>query len=309
MPTPHCLPAFPPGLPQTCVVRHPGYLWRNGTAAPRHPIMTLLTKQQTESGPRWALNGRLLADGFTLGRLLGDSVAAARERLQAWPLEGPGVGRLLAPVDDDQEVWASGVTYLRSRQAREAESQVADVYQKVYEAERPELFFKSAGWRAKGNGETVRIRRDSSWNVPEPELTLVLTADGGVFGCTAGNDMSSRSIEGENPLYLPQAKVYDGSCAVGPSIRVMDVDDMRSMRIALRILRRGEVVFDDQVNSDRMKRTLEELAGWLVRELSFPRGVLLMTGTGLVPPEGFTLEVGDTVVIDLDGQTLHNTVA
>jgi hypothetical protein len=178
----------------------------------------LLTKLQTARGPRWAIDGRLLAEDFQLGRLLNLPAADMWNCLDsAAGGEAPG-GTPLAPVETTSEVWAAGVTYLRSRVAREAESTVKDVYAKVYEAERPELFFKAPGWRVAGHGMPIRIRRDSRWNVPEPELTLVVNARGEIVGFCAGNDVSSRDIEGANPLYLPQAKVYNGSCALGPGI-------------------------------------------------------------------------------------------
>jgi 2-dehydro-3-deoxy-D-arabinonate dehydratase len=218
-------------------------------------------------------------------------------------------GRLLPPIEDHHEVWASGVTYLSSRMAREAESQSRDVYQKVYDAERPELFFKANGWRVQGSGERIRIRADSAWNVPEPELTLVLDAQGRIVGYTVGNDVSSRSIEGENPLYLPQAKVYDGSCALGPGIRLCDAAQMRDLPIRLDIERGKDSAFSGMTRSSQIKRKLPELAAFLFRELSFPHGAFLLTGTGVVPDENFTLQTGDSVRIDIDGLALENPVA
>jgi 2-dehydro-3-deoxy-D-arabinonate dehydratase len=269
-----------------------------------------LTRHETYGGIRWARDGRLLPEGFELGLVLG---GGAREAVAA--LAGLEVGeevgeeaRLLTPVEAGQEVWASGVTYLRSREAREAESQVKDVYEMVYEAERPELFFKAAGSRVRGHGETIRVRGDSVWDVPEPELTLLVTADGDVVGWSVGNDVSSRSIEGENPLYLPQAKVYDGSCAVGPGVRIAGVEEMGELGIALAIWREGERVFGGETGVAAMRRGLAELAGWLVKELSFPGGVYLMTGTGIVPPESFSLREGDEVEIVIGGMVLRNRV-
>ena len=208
-------------------------------------------------------------------------------------------GDLLAPVDAAQEVWAAGVTYLRSREARVEESQSKDLYEKVYEADRVEVFFKAIGWRVAGHGEAVRIRRDSRWNVPEPELTLVLNGAGDIVGYCAGNDMSSRDIEGENALYLPQAKIYDGSCALGPGILLADPDSLVDLPIRMSIRRGGAVAFQGETSSAQLKRSLEEIAGWLTRELAFPDGVLLMTGTGIVPPDDFSLAVGDTVRIEV----------
>jgi 2-dehydro-3-deoxy-D-arabinonate dehydratase len=194
-------------------------------------------------------------------------------------------------------VWASGVTYLRSRDARKAESAVGDVYQKVYEAERPELFMKSVGWRVVGPGTPVRIRKDSRWNVPEPELVLVMNQWKEIIGFTLGNDMSSRDIEGENPLYLPQAKIYNGSCALGPGVVIAEPDELRSLPITINILRGEETVFHGETGIGNMKRKFEELVDFLFKEIEFPEGVFLMTGTGIVPPDTFTLQPGDVVRI------------
>lgn len=218
---------------------------------------------------------------------------------------------LRAPVQS-QEVWAAGVTYLRSRVARVAESKDAGgagFYDKVYEAERPELFFKAAAHRVAGVGEAVRIRRDARWNVPEPELTLAVNAGGRIFGYTIGNDMSSRDIEAENPLYLPQAKVYDQSAALGPCILISDTPPPVTTAIALEIRRGGATAFAGTTTLQQIKRSLGELAGYLYRDQSFPHGCFLMTGTGIVPPDTFTLEPGDEVSITIDGiGTLKNPV-
>ena len=267
-----------------------------------------LTRHATAEGPRWALDGHYLPPDFTLGDWLAWPQADAQARLAALPRGGVADAPLLAPIEDTQEAWASGVTYLSSRMAREAESQSADVYQKVYAAERPELFFKAPGWRVRGPGDGIRIRADSHWNVPEPELVLLIDASGAIRGCTAGNDVSSRSIEGENPLYLPQAKVYDGACAIGPSIRLCGADALRDLPISLGIARDGARVFAGATRTSQIKRSLEELAGYLCRELSFPHGAFLFTGTGVVPGEDFTLQAGDVVRIDIDGLVLENTV-
>ncbi len=200
------------------------------------------------------------------------------------------------------------MTYLRSREARVEESQSKDLYEKVYEADRVEVFFKAIGWRVAGHGEAVRIRRDSRWNVPEPELTLVLNGAGDIVGYCAGNDMSSRDIEGENALYLPQAKIYDGSCALGPGILLADPDSLVDLPIRMSIRRGGAVAFQGETSSAQLKRSLEEIAGWLTRELAFPDGVLLMTGTGIVPPDDFSLAVGDTVRIEVGELVLENVV-
>ena len=237
------------------------------------------------------------------------AVQAARALALTFPLADDV--KLLAPVDA-QEVWASGVTYLRSKVARmeESESQAGgDFYDRVYEAERPELFFKAPAARVVGPREPIRIRRDSVWNVPEPELVLVLSASGAIVGHTIGNDVSSRSIEGENPLYLPQAKVYDGSCALGPVISLSD-GLQHERAIQMIISRGGESVFSGETSTARMRRTQQELAAYLFRELTFSAGAFLLTGTGIVPPDDFTLLPGDVVQITIDGiGTLENPVA
>lgn len=207
------------------------------------------------------------------------------------------------PPIESQEIWAAGVTYYRSRSARmeEAEAAGGDVfYDKVYEAERPELFFKATAPRARGHRAKIRIRKDSTWDVPEPELTLAINSAGKVFGYTIGDDVSSRSIEGENPLYLPQAKVYRGSCAVGPALVVGDVIQDTST-IRLTIERGGSVGFEGETQVKQIKRGFDELAEFLYRENEFPFGALLMTGTGIVPDNEFTLQSGDVVKIAIEG--------
>ena len=267
-----------------------------------------LTRHRTPAGPRWAADGRWLAEEFRLGRLLRRPSAEVRGALADARTDEPAAGALLAPVEDAQEIWAAGVTYLRSREARMAESETADVYDKVYSAERVEVFFKSNGWRAAGHEGRIRVRRDSAWNVPEPELTLLLNRSGGIVGYTAGNDVSSRSIEGENPLYLPQAKVYDGSCALGPGIVIAEPDAMRDLPLRLVVLRSGATEFEGEIRTSQLKRSLEEIAKWLFAELDFPDGAFLMTGTGLVPPDAFSLRPGDTVRITVGGLVLENRV-
>jgi 2-dehydro-3-deoxy-D-arabinonate dehydratase len=228
------------------------------------------------------------------------------------PTDPPAHENLLAPIGS-QEVWAAGVTYQRSRVARVAEARDAggDVfYDMVYDADRPELFFKATSNRVVGPGGAVRIRRDSHWNVPEPELALVISAHGEIVGYTAGNDMSSRSIEGENPLYLPQAKVYSASAALGPQLVITDELPPPTTTIALSITRSGRDVFAGSTSLARLKRALPELVEYLFRDNEFPAGVFLMTGTGIVPDDDFTLEPGDTVAIAVDGVgTLVNRVA
>jgi 2-dehydro-3-deoxy-D-arabinonate dehydratase len=200
------------------------------------------------------------------------------------------VDPLLPPLESMHEVWACGVTYLRSREAREIESEIKDVYEKVYTAERPEIFFKSIGWRVAGHNMPIRIRRDSRWNVPEPELTLVINSYREIVGFCCGNDVSSRDIEGQNPLYLPQAKTYNGSCAIGPGIEILDVANMTELIIRVEIIRSEEIVFQGDTKASRMKRSFEELVAYLTRELDFPNGVFLMTGTGVVPADDFSLQ-------------------
>ncbi len=211
-----------------------------------------------------------------------------------------------------QELWASGVTYFRSKQGRQEESKTAggaDFYQYVFEAERPEIFFKATANRIVGHGKKVRIRKDSSWNVPEPELTLLITSNEKIVGYTIGNDMSSRSIEGENPLYLPQAKTYDGCAALGPCIYVTKKPLPANTLIEMKIRRNGTVVFEDEVEINQIKRRFEELVSFLYRECSFSYGSFLMTGTGIVPTSEFTLQRGDEISITIDNiGTLINEV-
>ena len=218
----------------------------------------------------------------------------------------------LAPIGHQQELWACGVTYLRSKVGRHEESKDsggADFYAKVYEAERPEVFFKSTPHRIVGNHGLVQIRKDSTWDVPEPELTLVVTSSGKIIGYTIGNDMSSRSIEGENPLYLPQAKTYDACAALGPCIYITDQPLDRNTNIHLLIKRKNETEFEGNISISQIKRTFEELVSFVYRACSFPYGCLIMTGTGIVPGSDFTLQSGDEISISIDHiGTLTNTV-
>jgi 2-dehydro-3-deoxy-D-arabinonate dehydratase len=224
----------------------------------------------------------------------------------------PGLAALRAPIQN-QEVWAAGVTYLRSRAARMEEAKDAgggDFYDRVYDAERPELFFKATPHRVVGPGGQVRIRSDSAWNVPEPELTLAINEAGRIFGVSIGNDMSSRDIEGENPLYLPQAKTYAGSAALGPCLVITDELPGRETLIDIEIVRRGETVFSGNTDIGQMKRPLASLVEFLYRDNQFPCGAWLMTGTGIVPPDTFTLDHGDEIRITIEPVgTLANTVA
>jgi 2-dehydro-3-deoxy-D-arabinonate dehydratase len=268
-----------------------------------------LTRHLVADGARWAVDGALLPSTFNLGLLLEMPLDAYAEVLRAMATGERAYGQRLAPLELMHEVWASGVTYLRSRDARQAESETGDIYLRVYEAERPELFMKAVGWRVMGPEDEIRVRPDSTWDVPEPELTLVVNQHQEIVGYCAGNDVSSRSIEGTNPLYLPQAKVYRGSCALGPGIVLTSPDEMRALPIQLQIARDGVVVFDGEISTAQMKRTFEELVSYLYRELPFPRGVFLMTGTGLVPSDEFTLQAGDVVRVGVGELVLENSVA
>lgn len=218
--------------------------------------------------------------------------------------------QLLAPLDGITEVWAAGVTYKRSMDARREESETPDVYTKVYTAERPELFFKAQSWRVSGKGQPIAVRADSTWDVPEPELAIVINTHGDIVGYTIANDVSSRSIEGENPLYLPQAKVYAGSCALGPGITpAWEISDPYNLTIYMSIERAGQPYWQGQTSTTDLKRRLDELAKYLFLEADFPHGAILCTGTALVPDPPFTLQPGDVVEITIDQiGTLRNHV-
>lgn len=241
-----------------------------------------------------------------------DPVTAARSLADASAAPFPVAAQeFLAPIDR-QEIWAAGVTYKRSKVAREEESAgAAQFYDKVYNAPRPELFMKATPERVAGPGQPVRIRADGKWNVPEPELALVISPAMKIVGYTIGNDMSSRDIEGENPLYLPQAKIYKGSCSVGPLITAAAaMPPLPGVEIRLVISRAGVVAFEGRTTLAEMKRTPEELVDWLGRDNEFPQGAVLLTGTGIVPPDAFTLASGDDVAITITGiGTLTNRVA
>jgi 2-dehydro-3-deoxy-D-arabinonate dehydratase len=241
-----------------------------------------------------------------------DPPAAVREAVaKGGPRHRLADVALLPPVER-QEVWAAGVTYLRSKTARMEESDFsATAYDRVYEAPRPEIFFKSVAEKVVGLGDNVGIRGDAKWNVPEPELALVMSSRGDIVGCTIGNDMSSRDIEGENLLYLPQAKIYDRSCGLGPWIVLgCDEREARGWTVSVTIQRGGREVFGGTTRIDQIKRSFTELAEYLWRSQSFPNGVVLLTGTGVVPDESFTLAAGDHIAITIDGiGTLENPVA
>jgi 2-dehydro-3-deoxy-D-arabinonate dehydratase len=240
-----------------------------------------------------------------------EPVKLAREMMDVMSTSERATGAHFRAPIDAQEIWAAGVTYKRSKVAREEESQgAAQFYNKVYTAERPELFLKATPSRVVHPGQPVRIRADANWSVPEPELTLVISPAGKIVGFTVGNDMSSRDIEGENPLYLPQAKIYKGSCSVGPLITpVAAMPELALVEIQLVIERKGHVAFSGSTTISQMARTVEDLANWLYRENEFPNGALLLTGTGIVPPDAFTLAHGDMVNITIAGiGTLRNPV-
>ena len=254
----------------------------------------------------------LTAGGIeSITELLEDDNAMARvEALTDLPTLPLAEVTFLAPVER-QEVWAAGVTYLRSKTARMEESDFsASAYDLVYEADRPEIFFKSLPEKVVGPNEPVGIRGDAKWSVPEPELALVLNSRGQVVGCTIGNDMSSRDIEGENLLYLPQAKVYDRSCAIGPWLILGASEEaIRAWIIGVKIIRANETVFAGETSLSNLKRSFDELAGYLCRSQTFAHGAILLTGTGVVPPDDFTLAAGDLIRIDISGiGTLENPV-
>jgi 2-dehydro-3-deoxy-D-arabinonate dehydratase len=252
----------------------------------------------------------LVEDGQLIGGLTQGSVAELL-RLSAAELRnvverststsGKRAETPLAPIDGETEVWAAGVTYRRSEEARVEESGTPDIYTKVYSADRPELFFKATPRRVAGPEEPVVVRADSTWDVPEPELALVINSGAEIVGYTIGNDVSSRSIEGDNPLYLPQAKVYARSCALGPGITpAWQIDDPYALRMRMRILRGGQIHWSGEASTADLKRRLEDLVEHLFREDDFPDGVILSTGTALVPDSPFTLQQGDVVEIEID---------
>jgi 2-dehydro-3-deoxy-D-arabinonate dehydratase len=257
----------------------------------------------SNDGRRWRLPVRSLAE------LLRMSLHDVRSLVEA-PGEPIGESRLLPPIDGRTEVWASGVTYQRSSDARQEESVVADVYARVYDAVRPELFFKGAAWRVVGAAEPIGVRPDSEINVPEPELALVINAAGETIGYTICNDVSSRSIEGENPLYLPQAKIYTGSCALGPTIRPSwEIANPYALAITVHVKRDDTAAWEAQTNTSLLHRRFGDMVEHLFRNCTFPDGAVLSTGTGLVPDITFSLELGDTVEVAIDGiGTLVNDV-
>ena len=243
-------------------------------------------------------DGEFFSLNHSLTDLLSMGMQEARSIIEAANTSVKAPAHLVAPIDSHQEVWACGVTYLRSKVGRMEESDVPDLYSRVYDAERPEIFYKSIGWRVIPNGEPVGIRRDSGWDVPEAEVVLVVNSQQEIFGYTIGNDMSSRSIEGENTLYLPQAKSYEKSCTIGsfiiPSWEIAEA----VFPYTLKIERNGVEVFSESSSSAQMKRGFTELVDWFFRTLPMPSGAMLFTGTGIVPSADFTLHEGDVVKID-----------
>lgn len=272
------------------------------------PIVTDASRQCAINDQTWAelINRDDLH--AVLAAALDSPLAASRDDADA---QQPPAD-LLPPIGAQQELWAAGVTYFRSRTARMEESQTAgggQFYDRVYNADRPELFLKATPHRVVAHGQPMRLRADSKWMVPEPELTLVVTANAKIVGYTIGNDLSCRDIEGENPLYLPQAKTFDGCAALGPGVLVTDQPLDASTAIRITISRSGETVIDDATDLSQLKRTPAELVEYLFRACSFPNGCLLMTGTGIVPPDEFALKNGDAVSIEIEGiGTLRNTV-
>jgi 2-dehydro-3-deoxy-D-arabinonate dehydratase len=264
--------------------------------------MTALVRVDHDGRPRWAARRGDELHGLTVGLadLLAMPLDTARAVCERAGELLRGSAAPLPPVDV-QEVWAAGVTYHRSREGRREESGHAALYDHVYGSDRPEIFFKSAAARVVGDGQPVGIRADSGWDVPEAELALVVNSAGEVFGYTVGNDMSSRSIEGDNPLYLPQAKVYARACALGPAIVPVWVAGPGPFEVSVSVRRDGTECYAGTTSTARMARGFAELVDWLYRALEFPVGVVLLTGTGVVPDRGFTLRGGDLVVIDIAG--------
>jgi 2-dehydro-3-deoxy-D-arabinonate dehydratase len=275
---------------QLCKVQRPGGAAAVGVLAEGY---VRLLRTGGGDGPR-TLSDVLYAD---------DSAGLARSLLDDSSPAVPAAEATFLPPVDRQEVWAAGVTYTRSRDARERESAgAARFYELVYHSDRPELFFKANAWRVVGPGGTVHVRRDARWSVPEPELALVVSPDLKVVGYTIGNDMSSRDIEGENPLYLPQAKVYDHSCALGPAVTLAGaLPPPEQVTVRMTVTRAEKVAFSGSTCLAAMRRGVAELVSWLGRENSFPDGLVLLTGTGVVPPDDFTLASGDEVAIEITG--------
>ena len=289
----------------------------NPSSAIRHQETNVIHLWATVQG----IVGRHLEQTRLLGGLDWDGIFSSEDPVglvqqsfnsaAAAPVAAPPADGAAPPIGS-QEVWAAGVTYYRSRDARMAEAAQAggaDFYARVYDAERPELFMKATARRVVGSGGAVRVRSDANWTVPEPELVVAVNREGKIFGYTVGNDVSSRDIEGENPLYLPQAKIYDRSCALGPALCVSAEMPPASTRISMRVMRGGEVAVEGATDLTRLKRKPQDLVSFLFRDNSFPQGCYLMTGTGIVPAGDFTLAAGDRIEIEIERiGTLHNHV-
>jgi 2-dehydro-3-deoxy-D-arabinonate dehydratase len=290
--------------------------WTRTAAAGHAGGVTHIIRYLTDTDPGPVIGVRD-ADGVrpldvpSLGSLLASPAAAIREAVEDAVKTAPIQGQpaLLPPADGRMEIWAAGVTYHRSRDARLEESGGADIYQRVYEADRPELFFKSVPWRVVTDAEPIAVRRDSPLNVPEAELAIVVNAAAEIVGYTVCDDVSSRAIEGENPLYLPQAKIYAGACALAPAIRPAWEVDAGDLAISMRVTRGDAVAWDGSTRTSQLNRPLQSLAGWLFAEEHFPDGVIISTGTGIVPGMDFTLQPGDLVTIEIgEIGTLTNRV-
>ena len=272
--------------------------------------MNKLMRVRTDAGSQWVydVDGRTVALTEGLDELLGLDLETMRRRCTAAADEVVVTGAVLAPIES-QDVWGAGVTYQRSREGRHAESEHSAIYDKVYTAERPELFFKAAGPWVVAPGGPIAVRHDSEFDAPEPEIALVVNAHGEIAGYTIANDVTSRGIEGENPLYLPQAKIFTDSCALGPVIvPAWELDRTPEFEIRLTVERDGRTVLDDKTSSAAMSRGFTDLVNWLFRSMEFPRGVVLMTGTGIVPEPDFTLQEGDRVDIRMEPVGLLSNV-
>jgi len=259
-----------------------------------------LTRHQTSQGPRWAVNDRFLPPSFTLGLLLENPRGSIVGLLDTLASEEPAEGTLLPPLEPKHEVWACGVTYLRSREAREAESQAGDVYTMVYNAERPEIFFKGTARVCVGPGEVIGIRSDSHFTAPEPELAVILGNEGRVIGYTLANDVSAWDIERENPLYLPQSKIYTGCCSLGPMIVTTDqLPDPYSLEISCTITRGDKTIFSGTTSTSRLARRIDGMVNFLLRSNPVPAGSVLLTGTGIIITQETALVPGDIVSIKI----------
>ena len=268
-----------------------------------------LWRCKTPNGLRWAFGEHFLPRSFSLSLLLEISHKKILPLLDSLLTDEPSQGEILAPIDPYHEVWACGVTYIRSREARKQESSSGDIYEKVYKADRPEIFLKAIGWRVVGHDQIIRVREDSRWNAPEPELTLLINRYAEIVGYCAGNDLTSRDIEGENPLYLPQAKIFKQSCSLGPGLQLIsETKQLANLPIRMEIQRRDKLVFKGDIDTNSLNRSFESLVSYLFREIDFPNGVFLMTGTGIVPDDDFSLQPFDRVRIQIADMVLENEV-